>query len=179
VEYLRTRELAAFDSVAELLTAAQLKRNATKLAEMRAEVEAAADRWQVRAARRLANLARGRGLPALEVAADKPLTSAEKKAAAIVPYRKIRGIVQHENLPKKGREAIAAASKDGVPRLMLFWVNGERTLLEICGATKVEGDGPVIDAARAVKWAEAMKLAGVIGFRRGRSRVSARGNSLK
>ena len=167
VEYLRTRELAAFDSVAELLTEAQLKRNAAKLAEMRAEVEAAADRWQARAARRLAVIARGRGLPAPEVAADKRLTATEKKAAAIVPYRKIRGIVQNENLPKKGREAIAKASKGGVPRLLLYWVNGERTLLEICRATKVEGDGPAIPVSRLLKWAEAMKLAGVIGFKRG------------
>lgn len=167
VEYLRARELAAFDSVAELLTDAQLRRNSTRLAEMRAEVEAAADRWQSRAARRLAVIAHGRGLPAPEVAANKPLTSAEKKAAAIVPYRKIRGIVQNDNLPKKGREAIAAASKGGVPRLLLFWVNGERTLLEICGATKVEGDGPAIPVSRLLRWADAMKLAGVIGFRKG------------
>jgi len=50
---------------------------------------------------------------------------------------------------------------------LLYWVNGERTLLEIARATKVEGDGPAIPLTRLLKWAEAMKLAGVIGFRRG------------
>ena len=64
------------------------------------------------------------------------------------------------------REAITKASKGGVPRLMLYWVDGERSLLDICRMTKIEGDGPAIEPSRAVKWAEAMKLAGVIGYRR-------------
>ncbi len=167
--YLAARELAAFESLTSLLTEAQAKRHASRLAQVRAEVEEAAARWQSRATRRLADLAGEFDLPAPEPTPDKPLTAAEKRAAAIVPYRKIRGIVQHENLPKKGREAIAKASKGGVPRLMLFWVDGERSLLDICRLTKIEGDGPAIDPSRAVKWAEAMKLAGVITFRRAKS----------
>ena len=82
-----------------------------------------------------------------------------------MPYRRLRGIVSNGELPKKAQAAITAASKGGVPRLMLYWVNGERSLLEICRATRIEGDGPPIDPARALKWAEAMRDAGVIGWR--------------
>lgn len=165
VDYLRARELAALDSVAELLTEAQRKRNAATLDELRGEIEATAERWRGRSARRLALLARELGLPAPRQPEEKSRTAAERQAAAIVPYRKLRGIVQTGELPKRAQEAITKASTGGVPRLMLFWVNGERSLLEICRATRIEGDGPPIDPARALKWAEAMKAAGVIGLR--------------
>ncbi|MCD6359874.1 MAG: M28 family peptidase, partial [Armatimonadetes bacterium] len=166
VEYLRAREVGALESVTDLLTEAQAKRRAAALAELRAEIEAAADRWSARGSRRLAILAREFDLPVPDAPADKPLTAAERRAAAIVPYRRKRGIVQTNELPKKAQEALNRASKGGVPRLMLYWVNGERSLLDIVRATKIEGDGPPIDAARAIKWAEAMKAGGVIGFRR-------------
>jgi len=167
VAYLRRRELGALDSVADLLTDAQRTRNAAALADLRGDIETTVERWQTRCARRLALLARELGLPVPEPPADQPLTAAERKAAAIVPYRKLRGMVQTGELPKKAREAINKASKGGVPRLMLFWVDGERSLLDICRATKIEGDGSPIDPARAIRWAEAMKAGGVIGFRRG------------
>lgn len=166
VAYLRTRELAALDTIADLLTEAQRKRNAVALDELRGEIEATAARRQSRGTRRLALLARERGLPAPEPPADNPRTAAERKAAAIIPYRRLRGLVQTAELSKQAQEAIARASKGGVPRLMLFWVDGERSLLDICRATRIEGDGSPIDPARALRWAEAMKDAGVIGFRK-------------
>ena len=165
VAYLRTRELAALRSVADLLTDTQRERQTAALGELRAQIAATAVRWQSRAARRLALIARGHGLSAAEAPAEPPLSAAERHAAAIVPYRRLRGIVSNGELPKKAQAAITAASKGGVPRLMLYWVNGERSLLEICRATRIEGDGPPIDPARALKWAEAMRDAGVIDWR--------------
>lgn len=166
VAYLRARELQALESVTVLLTDAQAKRKAAALEELRGEVAAAAEAWAVRGRRRLLALAAQFGLPSPRPRVPRPPTAAEKRAAAIVPYRKIRGIVHNSELPKRAREALEKASQGGVPRLMLYWVDGQRSLLEIVHATRIEGDGPEIDAARALRWAEAMKAGGVIGFRR-------------
>ncbi|GAG76079.1 unnamed protein product, partial [marine sediment metagenome] len=161
MDYVRDRELTALDSVTELLTEAEARRSAERLSQVRAEVDAAADLWQQRASRRLASLARRHKLAAPEPKPKKRLTPTEKKAAQVVPYRKLRGIVNNAELPKRAREEIEKASKGGLPQLILFWVNGERSLLEICRLTRLEGRGATLEPARAIRWAEAMKRAGV------------------
>ena len=164
--YVRDRELKALESVTELLTEAEARRSAERLSQVRAEIDAAADLWQQRASRRLASLAKQHKLPAPEPKPEKRLTPTEKKAAQMIPYRKMRGIVNNAELPKKAREAIEKASKRGLPKRILFWVDGERSLLDICRLTRLEGEGTPIEPARAIRWAEAMKTAAVLGIKR-------------
>jgi len=171
VAYIRDRELKALDSVTELLTEAETGRSAERLSEAHAEIDAAADLWQQRASRRLASLTKQHKLAAPEPKPKKRLTPSEKKAAQMIPYRKMRGIVNNGELPKRAREEIEKASKGGLPQLILFWVNGERSLLEICRLTRLEASRPSggIEPARAIRWAEAMKKAGVLGIRQRKS----------
>ncbi len=166
LNYVRDRQFIALDSIAQLLSARELATAQANFEKARQEIGAATEVWHSRAARRLAALAKQHGISVSEPAPQKPLTISEKRAATIVPYRKIRGIVVESELPKKAREAVKKASKGGLPRLMLYWVDGERSLLEICRLTKLEGEGKPIEPARAIRWAEAMKQAGVLGFKR-------------
>ncbi len=166
LDYIRDRELKALDSVKGLLTEAEARRSTERLSQARAEIDAAADLWQQRASRRLASLAKQHKLAAPQPKPEKRLTPTQKKAAQMIPYRKMRGIVTNAELPKKAREEVEKASKGGVPRLMLFWVDGKRSLLDICRLTRLEGEGSPIEPARAIRWAEAMKKAGVLGIRR-------------
>jgi len=166
IDYERDRQLAALDSLSVLLSEREMKAAGDSMAEARAEIDGAARTWHQRAERRVAAVAKERGLAVAGPAEKKPLTAAEKRAAAIVPYRKLRGIVSNAELPKKAQEAIQKASKGGIPRLMLYWVDGKRSVLDICRLTRLEGDGKPVEPARAIRWAEAMKQAGVVGLRR-------------
>ncbi len=166
IDYLLKRELGALDSLSVLLTKDEQAQAADYLVQARAQIEQAAQRWHERTDRRMEALAVEFGLDVSEAAADKPLTAIEKKAAAMVPYRKKRGLVSTAELPQKAQDALKKATKDGAPRLILYWVDGKRSLLDICRLTRLEGDGKPIAPARAIAWAEAMEQGGVIGLRK-------------
>ncbi len=169
LEYVRDLQIAALDSIKVLLSEKEAGKVAAEMARARGAIEEAACIWHERLTHRITAIAQEAGLAVTEPAADAPLTRSERQAQAIVPYRKLRGIVPQTELPKKAQEAIKKAAKGGVPSHMLFWVDGERSLLEICRLTKLEGEGGSIEPARAIKWAEAMKQGGVLGFRRRRA----------
>ncbi len=167
VDYVRDRHLEAVASLRVLLNEKEMPKAASAMEAASDLLYSTAEIWQTRVHRRLAAFAKARKLGVEAPAEKTPPTRAEKRAAEVIPYRKIKGIGSHDELPADARKAIEKASKGGLPRLILFWVNGERSLLDICTLTRLEGDGPPIDAARAIKWAEAMRDAGVLGFRKG------------
>ena len=164
IDYVRDRHLEAVASLRTLLNENEMPKAASAMEAASDLLYSTAEIWQTRVHRRLAAFAKARKLGVESPAERTPPTRAEKRAAEIIPYRKIKGIVSHDELPPDARKAIEKASKGGLPRLILFWVNGERSLLDICTLTRLEGDGAPVDAARAIKWAEAMRDAGVLGF---------------
>jgi len=165
LDYVRDLQIAALDSIKVLLSDKEASQAEEDIAKARAAIERATSIWHERVARRITAIAQEAELPVTEAAADAPLTRSEQQAEEIVPYRKLRGIVTQTELPKNAQEAIKQASKGGVPAHMLFWVDGKRSLLEICRLTRLEDEGGTIEPARAIKWAEAMKQGGVLGFR--------------
>ncbi len=165
IDYVRDRQLIALDSLGELLADKEQATAAGSLAKAREEIAATAEVWQQRAGRRLAAFAKAHDLGVAEPAKVKPPTQSEKRAAKIVPYRKTRGIVTNGELPKKSQKALEKVSKAGLPRLLLYWIDGERSLLEVCRLANLEGDGKPLEPARAIRWAETMKEAGVLGLK--------------
>lgn len=168
IDYLLDRQLVALDSLSVLLSDDEQTQAEDHLADARTQIRQAAQLWHRRTDQRMEALADRYGLDVSGPTADRPLTPTEKKADAIVPYRKKRGIVTTTELPQKVQDALKKATKDGSPRLMLYWIDGKRSLLDICRLTKLEADGKPITPARAIAWAETMKQGGVIGFRKSR-----------
>jgi hypothetical protein len=165
VDYVRDRQLIALGTLPVLLGDSELPKAEAAMEAASDLLHSTAEIWQTRVHRKLAAFAREMKLGVDGPAEAKPLTKTEKRAAAIIPRRRVKGIVLNELFDEDVKKAIEKASKGGLPRLLLFWVDGERSLLDICNLTRLEGDGPAIQPARAIKWAEAMEKAGVLELR--------------
>lgn len=163
IDYVLNRQLVALESVTTLADTPNVRE---RIELARAEVMSEAAMWHVRLGRRLDDVFASHRIGVEGPAEEKKPSSAERKAAAIVPRRRLRGVVNMGELEISDdvRKAIEKAGKGGMPRLMLYWIDGERSLLDICRMTRHEGDGKPIEPARAIRWAEAMRDAGVLEF---------------
>jgi len=170
LDYLAWREKTALHSVKRLLPDKEAADFDALLVELEAEIMACRTQWQRRAARRLEWLARKMRVKVPEVEIEPELTPAEKRAARMVPVRLFRGMLIETRIPERIRKALGKVRAKGFPKWAHYWVDGKRTLLDICRLTEQERLG-VADAERMIKWCELMAKAGLFRIKRIRKGV--------
>lgn len=162
LQYLAERELAALQSVNVLLSATERKQVEPRLAELEDEIQAAHGKAQQRYRRLVEDLAHsyGRSEPQQPVAG--PLKPDERRTAEIVPRRLLIGPVSSERFPEEAKRLLTRSGKDGLPSKLLFWVDGQRSLLEVGRLAALEENKTPPPARRLLQWYEGMKLGGAL-----------------
>lgn len=162
LDFLGQREQAALQSVHVLLTAAEREQVSARLDELAEEIEVARTTARRRYQRLVEDLARSHGLAEPQQPPAMPPTRAEREAQQTVPRRLLIGIVNTDKFSKEAKAILARATKDGMPARLLFWIDGQRDLLEAGRLAALEDDRTPPAARRLVQWYQAMKLGGVL-----------------
>lgn len=162
--YVQDREVAALQSVRLLVRPEESEGLTCFLTELRDEIDLAAATWQSRIDRRVQALASRHCLSMPSCPRKPRRTAADRRAAALVPSRKIPGIVGSTHFPKKIKDALDKVTKKGTPARALFWMDGKRNLLEVCRLARLD-TGATVDVGRMIRWCELMEKAGVLVIR--------------
>ncbi|NOZ20999.1 MAG: M28 family peptidase [Planctomycetes bacterium] len=162
IDYLTDRELKALLSVGTLVSPRKAAELREHIIDMDKEIRVTARLWRRRAGRRIRWMARREGVDVREPEKPETLAAEEKRAAKMIPVRKVPGMWFDEKLPDPIRKKLGKLRGKGMPELPHYWVDGKRTLLDICRKTRQERRGGETDVARMIEWAKLMEKAGVI-----------------
>lgn len=165
LSYLAEIERKALRSVETLVSGRDAEKLRGRLRELEGEMRVAADFWRRSGARRIVWMAGRDGVQPSPMPTTKP-SPAERRAARMVPRRKIRGMLFDEKLPKPIQKQLGKLRSQGMPQLPDYWVDGKRTLLDICRMTEQERRGGATDVKRMIRWARLMEKAGVLEITR-------------
>ncbi|MFQ6097172.1 MAG: DUF4910 domain-containing protein [Armatimonadota bacterium] len=67
-----------------------------------------------------------------------PTSAAQRRAHKAVPRRLLPGPILHQRLDERGKKRLSRIQKAGLPRNLVFWIDGRRTVAEIADRAAAE-----------------------------------------